>query len=454
MLKYGNCRENKRNWKDAHSRDIRLAAMLMILVLAVSTVLGGCGGASATGEGMDATEPAVTEGTEEILVTETESVTDVPETESITGTVTEEVTEEASEITATEMVEETEAAETEDTGTENGNSDGSAVYTFTDMDKTMYAKKAVNVRDLPSTDGNAIGSLAKGDAVTVTGQCNETGWYRFDYNGQTGYSSNNYFSTSKPSSSSTGSGSSSTSSGTSSKGSSSGSSSGKSSSSSGSSSGSTSTKTYDPADYTKEIAEKVIEYTNKERKAAGVDPLEEADVLMDAAAIRAEELITSFSHTRPDGTSYNTVLDELTSYFGKLTVGNTGENALLTGGGEGGYESKASMIDTYAQAIVNQWMNSDGHRENMLNPEHKYIGVCVYDPNKVLYATQLFADDITYYCASNKHTWGEDVSSNPTTSDDGYTFQTIKYCTMCSAELSSDGDVFVQGVRMGIYKQN
>ena len=31
--------------------------------------------------------------------------------------------------------------------------------------------------------------------MTVTGQCNETAWYRFDYNGQTAFVSNDYFST-------------------------------------------------------------------------------------------------------------------------------------------------------------------------------------------------------------------------------------------------------------------
>lgn len=65
-------------------------------------------------------------------------------------------------------------------------------YTYTDMSKTMYAKSAVNVRSLPSTSGTRLGSLSKNQEVAVTGQCNETGWYRISYNGGEGFVSNKY----------------------------------------------------------------------------------------------------------------------------------------------------------------------------------------------------------------------------------------------------------------------
>mgnify|MGYP003300514439 CR=1 FL=1 len=69
------------------------------------------------------------------------------------------------------------------------------VYTYTDMSATMYATQTVNMRDLPSTDGAKVGSLSTNQEVAVNGQCNETGWYRFDYNGQTAFVSNKYLST-------------------------------------------------------------------------------------------------------------------------------------------------------------------------------------------------------------------------------------------------------------------
>lgn len=65
-------------------------------------------------------------------------------------------------------------------------------YTYTDMDSTMYAQKSVNVRSMPSTDGEKLGSLSTNDEVKVTGQCAETSWYRIEYSGNVAYVSNSY----------------------------------------------------------------------------------------------------------------------------------------------------------------------------------------------------------------------------------------------------------------------
>ncbi len=65
-------------------------------------------------------------------------------------------------------------------------------YTYTDMDATMYAQKTVNVRSLPNTDGEKLGSLSTNDEVKVTGQCAETSWYRIEYSGGVAYVSDSY----------------------------------------------------------------------------------------------------------------------------------------------------------------------------------------------------------------------------------------------------------------------
>ena len=71
-------------------------------------------------------------------------------------------------------------------------------YTYSELSQTMYAKSAVNVRDLPSTDGKKIGSLKASQEITVTGKCDQTGWYRFDWNSTTGYVSDKYIVSEKP----------------------------------------------------------------------------------------------------------------------------------------------------------------------------------------------------------------------------------------------------------------
>lgn len=42
-------------------------------------------------------------------------------------------------------------------------------YTYTDMSAIKYAKQTVNVRTLPSTDGEKIGALSANDEITITG---------------------------------------------------------------------------------------------------------------------------------------------------------------------------------------------------------------------------------------------------------------------------------------------
>ena len=86
---------------------------------------------------------------------------------------------------------ETTAAPVETTAVSTG-------YTYSELNQTMYAKSAVNVRDLPNTDGKKIGSLKASQEITVTGKCDQTGWYRFDLNGTTGYASDRYIVSEKP----------------------------------------------------------------------------------------------------------------------------------------------------------------------------------------------------------------------------------------------------------------
>jgi len=65
-------------------------------------------------------------------------------------------------------------------------------YTYTEMNATMYATQTVNVRDLPTTDGNKVGSLSTNDEVAVTGICNETGWYQIVLDENEAFVSNKY----------------------------------------------------------------------------------------------------------------------------------------------------------------------------------------------------------------------------------------------------------------------
>ena len=137
-------------------------------------------------------------GSKETASTETTSVTaaeatSVESTEMTTTEAAVEPTEAPTETPAESpapAVEST-AAPVESTAVSTG-------YTYSELSQTMYVKSAVNIRDLPSTDGKKIGSLKASQEITVTGKCDQTGWYRFDWNNTTGYVSDKYIVSEKP----------------------------------------------------------------------------------------------------------------------------------------------------------------------------------------------------------------------------------------------------------------
>ena len=170
-------------------RTHKLAAKTVAAILCAALMLTACGSketantettsaetTSAETTSVESTETTVAEPTAELAKTPTESET-VP-------------TETAPAESPAPAVEPT-AAPVESTAVSTG-------YTYSELSQTMYAKSAVNVRDLPSTDGKKIGSLKASQEIIVTGKCDQTGWYRFDLNGTTGYVSDKYIVSEKP----------------------------------------------------------------------------------------------------------------------------------------------------------------------------------------------------------------------------------------------------------------
>jgi len=103
-------------------------------------------------------------------------------------------------------------------------------------------------------------------------------------------------------------------------------------------------------------AEEVLKYVNEARAKNNLSALQLDATLCAAAEVRAKEVTTRFSHTRPDGTSCFTVLRD----FGiKYSV--CGENIAL------GF--------TDAKKVVDGWLNSSSHRANILNPNFKFMGL-------------------------------------------------------------------------------
>lgn len=195
----------------------RILTIMFASVLAMATLVG-CGNS----ETMKAEKDNATE-TASVETVETEVETEAPHEHAYTEEVTKEATclEEGEKTftcecgdTYTEAIPATghvfenyvsnEDATYEADGTETATclvcgetdtrvAEGSMfTYTFEDMEATKYAKSTVNVRSLPTTDGEKLGGLSTNDEVKVTGKCNETGWYRIEYSDSVAYVSDSY----------------------------------------------------------------------------------------------------------------------------------------------------------------------------------------------------------------------------------------------------------------------
>ena len=97
------------------------------------------------------------------------------------------------------------------------------------------------------------------------------------------------------------------------------------------------------------LSHKVYEIVNQERIKAGVKPLRFNDKVYKAAMIRAKECHKYFSHTRPNGKDCFTALSEV-----GVKQNYAGENIAA------GFSSPKS--------VMKGWMQSSGHRSNILNP--------------------------------------------------------------------------------------
>lgn len=170
-------------------RTHRLAAKAVAAILCAALMLTACGSKETTSNETASTETTSVESTE---MTTTEAAVAEPTVEPAeTPTESEAVPTETTPAESPAPAVEPTTAPVEPTAVSTG-------YTYSELNQTMYAKSAVNVRDLPSTDGKKIGSLKASQEIVVTGKCDQTGWYRFELNNTTGYVSDKYIVSEKP----------------------------------------------------------------------------------------------------------------------------------------------------------------------------------------------------------------------------------------------------------------
>ena len=110
--------------------------------------------------------------------------------------------------------------------------------------------------------------------------------------------------------------------------------------------------------------EEVFNLINEQRKAAGLGTLKIDEEVQNVARIKAQEMVDKnyFSHTSP---TYGTPFEMLKS-FG-ITYKAAGENIAGNSSNSG---------------AVNAWMNSEGHKKNILSNNYNYTGIAVVESLK------------------------------------------------------------------------
>jgi len=124
----------------------------------------------------------------------------------------------------------------------------------------------------------------------------------------------------------------------------------------------------------------VLSLVNSYRSSSGLSSLKYSSAMQKAADTRAKECASSFSHTRPDGSSAYTALTERGISFTAF-----GENIFAASG----------MDSVSAEYVVEQWMASSGHRENILRDGFTHMCIGAAAKGDEIYVVQLFGAGIS-----------------------------------------------------------
>ena len=196
-------------------------------------------------------------------------------------------------------------------------------------DLQYVASARLNVRSGPGTEYEKVGTLKRGQVIDVVSLDN--GWYEINYKRKTGYVCATYVKVID-----------------------------------------TSITTYDGED--KELALSIFNRVNEYRVSIGLQELTWSDKLYNVAHVRATEIYTNWSHTRPNGTGPDTAFAE-----NGVKYNIASENLL--------------RYVTNTDDSFETWYNSPSHRATMEDGDLNKSAVYVYrGPDGYLYVAQEFTD--------------------------------------------------------------
>ncbi len=130
-----------------------------------------------------------------------------------------------------------------------------------------------------------------------------------------------------------------------------------------------------------EFEHRIWELTNQQRSAYNLPPLLYDEGLADLARLHSKNMFNFDFFAHKDHLGY-LVDDRKKKYYPQLVVSSIGENLAKFVNGARTFTP---------EEVVNGWMNSPEHKENILNATYTHLGVGVFTQDEVLLATQNFA---------------------------------------------------------------
>lgn len=131
--------------------------------------------------------------------------------------------------------------------------------------------------------------------------------------------------------------------------------------------------------YISEIEQLIFQQVNQQRQAAGLQPLSYNSTMEHYARVKSKDMGVRryFDHTNPEGQLITAQMKA-----DGVSYNAWGENIAYIGGVSGN--------SNLANQFMTNWMNSPGHRANILSSNFTSIGVGVYKIGNKYYATQEF----------------------------------------------------------------
>ncbi|MBD7910785.1 CAP domain-containing protein [Clostridium sp. Sa3CVN1] len=128
-----------------------------------------------------------------------------------------------------------------------------------------------------------------------------------------------------------------------------------------------------------QVEQMIFTRVNQERAKAGVATLSYSTTMEKYARIKSQDMgdRAYFRHEDPEGNLMTTRMQK-----DGVRYSAWGENIAYIGG--------VSDANALANQFMNNWMNSPGHRANILSDKFTGIGVGIYKVGNKVYATQEF----------------------------------------------------------------